>query len=641
MAWQCPLCKTFVFGSQSKSNHYRNLYKLPTDASRCDNRPALAPPVGGAAAGLATGTRQMAPVVTAPAVTGTRELTTRLCTSQITQREQRATYTVLPNANVLPPHVLNLAETQQAYDRYMQSVFEVCSPEFWKFFLALHKCSTVAIDTALTQARRLFLQDNTDRCKMWAPTKRALFRRIMTVEPFRHLVMHSSYIDVSQFHLPSGTTQLKFEFVDPTWGWLWAARRQDPKDLHWRPVQQGAVPMYGGGVQYGKAFLEACESCPPGSYPMCLSLHWDGTGAHGVSAAPIAVGVVNTNTQHESTHSCLGYMPHTPDVKKLTQAKATKLKHYIRQQCFGVILGVLERAAETGVLCPLKNQHGIQVNRLLFPRLMAMNCDQPEAQLVFGLRNRTSCSKCRWRKGRSAFRKASTLSGTAVKHLYTVAHGRNQDLKDATRSKLLRWGFNPERRCALHTRECYHLLVSIPGTDEVYPCVDYRDVMHGLKMFLHRVCFLDALCYIPLSKDKQRVMMQRLRLVLGRQVFRDRYGTAYRRTCKLFSEVNMSAVDKVNVFFLLPHILGPSGDILPEPVRDPMMTALAQAQLMLIACSGHRAYTVNELKIIFDRGYRVLFTALEQVHSQSYMLRVLTAQRKNKPVPTPHRRTAR
>ena len=77
----------------------------------------------------------------------------------------------------------------------------------------------------------------------------------------------------------------------------------------------------------------------------------------------------------------------------------------------------------------------------------------------------------------------------------------------------------------------------------------------------------------------------------------------------------MSAKDKVCMLFLLPHILGHTADLLPDYARMPMLTALAYAQLVIIAVKGRRSYNVNELKTIFDDGYIMLFGALESLFS--------------------------
>jgi hypothetical protein len=190
---------------------------------------------------------------------------------------------------------------------------------------------------------------------------------------------------------------------------------------------------------------------------MCCSLHWDGTSAGGLAACPICIGVANTNRSTASAHFCLGYIPHTPGIAQSPQA--TECKYHVRQQCLAAILNVLESVARHGFICRLKNRHGVETVRLLKPRLMAMNMDQPEAQLSFGMRNRTSCSKCKWRKGRSAFRKSSFQSASAVKRLYRIAQAQRAVNKHLAASKLRNWGFNPNRRCCLlYTGERFSFL---------------------------------------------------------------------------------------------------------------------------------------------------------------------------------------
>ena len=60
---------------------------------------------------------------------------------------------------------------------------------------------------------------------------------------------------------------------------------------------------------------------------MLFNLHWDGTGARGLSATPIVVGVANFNGQDVDAHFCVAYMP--THSLKLTSKEATSVKHYI------------------------------------------------------------------------------------------------------------------------------------------------------------------------------------------------------------------------------------------------------------------------------------------------------------------------
>ena len=227
--------------------------------------------------------------------------------------------------------------------------------------------------------------------------------------------------------------------MDPTWAWIVTANKLPARELHWFPaVKHNSVGerVYGAGVQYGNAFRTAYNSCPQGGHPMLINLHWDGTSAHGLPATPIGVGVCNYNGQGAQSHACVGYIPTVET--KLPADKQTEVKFYIRQQCIGAILSVLETSARTGVTCRV---HGIVTT--LFPRLIATTLDQPENQLYFGQQNAQSCLLCRRRKGRSAHRrKASPQSGSVIQVLYNVvadSHADDHTTKLA-KEKLARYG---------------------------------------------------------------------------------------------------------------------------------------------------------------------------------------------------------
>ena len=457
--------------------------------------------------------------------------------------------------------------------------------------------------------------------------------------------MHRHTIDLEQFQLASGTKSLEFVFIDPLWGWLLAARRQHPLDMHWKPVMSAQSPLYGGGVQFGKCFQEAVRTIPSDTYVMGISLHWDGTSTHrGLASTPICIGVANCNNGDLSTQFCLGYVPKVPDDSDGFRKTplATKVKFHIRQECIGAILRVMETAAEKGVTCRLRNQMGIEVERVLVPRLFAMNLDQPEAQLFFGMLNRTSCSKCIWRKGRSAFRYTSRRqSREEVNRLYFMAQ-RGEHTR-AAREKLRRWGFNPGRKCCLLTC-CNKLLVRIPGLDEVFPCVDFRDRIHGMTIFLHRSITetLDGFSTRILNGQARRTLDLRLKFICRHRFFRDPVtNRAFRVQDSIFSAVGMTASDKVCALFLLPHVIGPDAELFPENVRMPLLTAISRTQLLLIAASGRRMYT--ELQEIFDRGYKVVFGCLQTLHHLDYETRLDHHARypTTTTAPLPHKRRSR
>ena len=146
----------------------------------------------------------------------------------------------------------------------------------------------------------------------------------------------------------------------------------------------------------GESFASACESCPAGTYPMCIHLHWDGTNSHGLFSTPIVIGVGNTNSMSFNKQYCIGYIPVVSDLGgKFSSAQSTtEMKFYIRNKCVGAILRVLETSARSGVRCRLPSIEGSDKEMILMPRLTAMNLDQPEAQLFFGMVNRMYVIMC-------------------------------------------------------------------------------------------------------------------------------------------------------------------------------------------------------------------------------------------------------
>ena len=204
-----------------------------------------------------------------------------------------------------------------------------------------------------------------------------------------------------------------------------------------------------------------------------------------------------------------------------------------------------------------------------------------------------------------------------MRRLYNIIAEAPPQVATVAREKLQRWGFNPARRCCLHSHEVHNLLVRLPGSDEVFPCLDYRDKMHGIFIFLHRM-IMEVLPYIGLENAQRRVLDERLAEVCSRRAFRDHTGKAYRRQRSVFESTGMTAADKVCWMFLIPHVFGHKPDLIPAAVHTPLMTAIAHTQLILIAVSGRRTYTKIELETIFDRGFVMIFGALEQIRAHHY-----------------------
>ena len=215
---------------------------------------------------------------------------------------------------------------QDKWDEMLRTCKNQFSPVFWRFFLKLHVFPQVFVDTTLNNVRKMgFFPQGLK--KGFPSSRRNLMNQLRCIDQFWNIVRHTHRIDLSQFHLLSGTRFLDFQFIDPIWAWLLAARRHHPADLHWKPHAHHApahAPVYGGGIQYGECFKHAFEQRPDGSYLMLMALHWDGTFGRSLDVTPIGIGVANINNCDQSKETCIGYMPFTPDQKRPEFAKTAK-----------------------------------------------------------------------------------------------------------------------------------------------------------------------------------------------------------------------------------------------------------------------------------------------------------------------------
>ena len=327
--WTCPLCRQTFTGSHRSSAHMRNMWKSSTDTSRCDWARHVIPLVPQVAA-------QIPQVPLQPALqTAVQEavIPPRVPLHQLSRRAPfnssealllRSTYCIEDVSEILDnTGRSNFLPVQDAWDSMLAEVKQKCSKQFWVFFLKLHSFSSVVVDTALKGVKSMFLTKQEQ--KGFPASRRQMMSRLTSISSFWRVVRHTCRIDLSDFDLGSGTKYLQFDFIDPVWGWLLAARRQNPADLHWRPVaQHRSNAVYGGGIQYGECFRHAYRECPEGGDLMLITLHWDGTFGRSLDVTPIAVGVANNNNCDTSKEFCIGYMPFTSDQKKPEFAKTQK-----------------------------------------------------------------------------------------------------------------------------------------------------------------------------------------------------------------------------------------------------------------------------------------------------------------------------
>ena len=120
-------------------------------------------------------------------------------------------------------------------------------------------------------------------------------------------------------------------------------------------------------------------------------------------------------------------------------------------------------------------------------------------------------------------------------------------------------------------------------------------------------------------------------------------GNVCRKQRSVFTDVGMTAADKLCVILLLSHVIGQGDDTLlwPAGCYIPFATAVTHTQLVLVALHGRRSYNVAELKIIFDRGYLMIFGSLETVRLLHFQRCTRTALQFDKPPPKRFKRETR
>ena len=297
----------------------QNVWKTSDDPTRCDwsiRNPNLAVPYAGDVTNTDPVAGDVPMIITQPvSANPLTQLSRRETFNGYLLEELRSSYCITEFTG-RAPLARDYCHLQDDWDKMIAEVKLKCSDKFWSLFLSVHTFSGVYIDTTLAMVKRLFLQPKTAESKMFASTRRQLKTKMQCVKNFWERVRHTKRIDLVQFQLPSRVSHVNFHFIDPVWGWLMAARRQEALHMHWKPFAHAhdhGLRAYGGGIQCGECFAHAYKKCPKGSYNMMVSLHWDGTHGHGMGCVPIAVGVGNTNCCDSSKEFCIGYIPTVPD----------------------------------------------------------------------------------------------------------------------------------------------------------------------------------------------------------------------------------------------------------------------------------------------------------------------------------------
>ena len=391
--------------------------------------------------------------------------------------------------------------------------------------------------------------------------------------------------------------------------------------MHWEPFTlhhpDTGEEVHGGGIQYSFLLRAAKASLQvQGGRVALFNINWDGglIGFGARSCTPIHVQVMNTNSTSAIAVGLIGYLPYLDVPKGYADEDNYKAaSHHVLQTCIGKIVACIEARAGHGFRCTIGGE-----TMLLFPRIGVMSLDTPERVKFFGLRSQASCPICRRRNGRSAARTCTFHCPQEVKRMFDIACAPNEETvgrapkrrRKHARDRLLRHGLNYEKRCRI-TDNANITLVHIP---QIGPRL-FAGLARYERMHVYFIGYCGYLMELLIQCVKKNKYAQVKQIVKQCHQFRDpATGITHPRLPHLMKMTHLTAERRVRAIFYWAHVLGTSADVVHEEcLRAPAQRAVATLQIILIAVRGHRAYTSDELDVIFKGVSTQFFSALEEL----------------------------
>jgi hypothetical protein len=270
---------------------------------------------------------------------------------------------------------------------------------------------------------------------------------------------------------------------------------------------------------------------------------------------------------------------------------------------------MIEARAKHGFLCRLGNQE-----HTFYPRLGAMTLDSPERVKYFGLRSVRVCGVCRVRPGRSIHRRSTRHNADNLDELFRTANSvagnrRAISTRKRARESLFRRGWKYKKRCRLgdSADKC---LVRVSGFGKPpYAGLIRYERMH--VYYLNYITYFTDLLLQCLLPNSHGIIHNAVHQC---HQFRDPVtGRSHPRLQSVLKMTNVTAEQRVRSMFYWAHALGPRALPVVEELRVSVIVAVTCLQLILIATRGHRAYSCNELKAVFEDVGRQFFQQLETI----------------------------
>jgi len=325
------------------------------------------------------------------------------------------------------------------------------------------------------------------------------------------------------------------------------------------------------------------------------------------------VTVLNVNGTVLRSAGLVCYVPEAT-AAHMSGRDAVEVRHLLRQGCINAIVGRIETIARTGFACLLPHlEQAVTKSYCCRPFLCCMQLDSKETYAYAGLRSERCCPWCRLRPGRSLFRTAREHDRAEITSLWAVANPPVRSAaRRAARLRLGRHGWHPTRRCGLLdvAKSC---LLPGPVGGGVLRGIIGVDVLHGLYIAWNRYLFGTLRKLLPSETSKAR---KALDSVIAGFVLRDpETGKRQRNLDSLLGQEGLTAEKRVMLMVLLATALGTSGGVLgaPREIVEAVTQSVASAEVVFLACRGHRSYTEDELSMIFKDQAMLFFGSLAKV----------------------------
>ena len=301
--------------------------------------------------------------------------------------------------------------------------------------------------------------------------------------------------------------------------------------------------------------------------------------------------------------------------------------------CIARVVSRIEARATYGFRCVLDGR-----THVYFPKLGGMSLDTKERQKYFGLRSQRACGFCRLRNGRSAARvgrrQDQQLLNLLLRWAHTDAEGPGSRARKSqrakARAKLYRHGWDYKKPCRLmqFARSC---LVHITR----FGPVPYAGLIHFERLHVFFINYCDYAMHHLAKLVKEEDFSFVRSMVSACHQFRDTVtGVTHPRLRSVLKMTHLTAERRVKAIFYWAHILGTKAEIICEECRCHAQALVSTLQLLLIATRGRRAYTEQELDVVFTDAGKQFFTSLEAIAKYHEEQRMTTGRKSHAQNPT-------